>query len=157
MRVPRQHGIADLLANFQQRYGEGNRGERMPEFRHFVVDERSDQRRARKSKHPAEESLISVFICCRPLRGQIEGRSNAGQRDPARRNVSVLQSFAVEVDHGDAIQGQQAKDSVLYLRWKDFSFCPSTARVSMMLAKARAVQSPENNAQAADAAANAPT
>lgn len=93
MCVPRDHRVADLLADFEQQHGERDRGERLPEFGDFVVDEGRDESCARQSEEAAEGSLIAVVLSSgSPFRCEIECRSEDRQDNQASSDVSVLGS-----------------------------------------------------------------
>ena len=118
VRVPREDGIFDLLPGLQKKHGKGNSRKRLPELRNFVVDEGDDEGRTGEGEESAKESLIGVVAPCRPLRGEIEGCGDDGQREDTHAEVRGLRRFAVQIHRQHAIHGQQTEQTVLHLQVK---------------------------------------
>src|ERR1700746_3678382 len=118
MSMPCEGAVADRLPDFQQSHGEHDGGHWLPKFRHFVVNQCSEQGGARKCKQASKQALIGIISELREPGSDIKHRRHYWQRDQPGGDVDMRCRLAVEIDNCDSIDSQCATHTVLHHKLK---------------------------------------
>jgi hypothetical protein len=96
--------IVQRRARFGQNYGESDEGKRLPEFRRFEPDQKTEEPRADDCEKAADGALLLVVAQSRKFCCEIKRGAENRKRDEARSYVRVRRALQVKVEEKSAEQ-----------------------------------------------------